>query len=824
MSRRHYDEILDAIRRLENAPHALASIASIDVHLRDPGNVESGTNQRIPVSVRPIVSDEAASDAENIAYLTRRFAEQSPEEGRRLLRLMQEVYLATRAASANRSAQGDSGGSNAPSRSTGEAPGVPNPGNGRVGQTNRNEGMQEGGANADARPIPSIEQTQTTTTETKVPTLPPAGSQREGSNRNAPPVASTKPFGTTKTNTETPRQGVKQSHSGAGVGSTAKPGKIVLLEDFRLKIQQKAHSSAPKPENRHAAEGSRQIAKQKEQAIKTKADQDAAALAQLIADLKAAGRRETDEEGSDGSVAGSTSESKQQKKGRANSSKSTKKPAVSKPSAKQETKTTARTPAPGDNIARVATANAAGPMAPPPLPSPRRRPSPSRQSTPNDQGSSQARPRASSTQVPTTPTNATTRRLTRSHSEAQTPLKHFTRSSGLRKQSSSEAPKSQTNPASDSDDFVPKAKHWGIGTREGVMPNGPDNECALKKDAREKRQAKKAAAEDAKRTASDAGMDSPSDHQAKKAKAQDPPDDRLIDQSVQQTDEAPTPDSFDADSDSDDPGDPKGSDDDDDDDDGDAGDYDEPWNFGEADDAGDSDGLGSSGGAIDTNAAKNPGDSRNAVDENNNHGDHADNDDRSSDGSESAWSQNGRKDRRRRLTLKVLIVNALKGYSGRNQLFDVVLSNLRRSLVKLLKVRNEKGHEVVQAGEFDWAVEKLIAEGRVRWKGKTRRMRRLWLPPPDEDHDDHPEQVPWVSLPDFCPEDFLPPDDEGDSGNSSDDDDDEDGHGPHHPRPEKDLKVFILKHADFNPDNEEPPEKKPKNANKPTQKTAKCKS
>ena len=53
MSRRHYDQIMAALQRLENAPHPLATIASIDVSLRDPARVTRDAIQTMGISVIP---------------------------------------------------------------------------------------------------------------------------------------------------------------------------------------------------------------------------------------------------------------------------------------------------------------------------------------------------------------------------------------------------------------------------------------------------------------------------------------------------------------------------------------------------------------------------------------------------------------------------------------------------------------------------------------------------------------------------------------------------------------------------------------------------
>jgi hypothetical protein len=58
MSRRHYDSIMAAIQRLENAPHPLAAIASIDVRLRDPASITWGAIHTMGVSVVPLTSGQ----------------------------------------------------------------------------------------------------------------------------------------------------------------------------------------------------------------------------------------------------------------------------------------------------------------------------------------------------------------------------------------------------------------------------------------------------------------------------------------------------------------------------------------------------------------------------------------------------------------------------------------------------------------------------------------------------------------------------------------------------------------------------------------------
>ena len=546
--------------------------------------------------------------------------------------------------------------------------------------------------------------------------------------------------------------------------------------------------------------------------------------------------------------------------------------AVSKSAANQKTQTPVAAPTP------------TGPMGPPPS---RRRPPPPQQSKcpPKDPEAGREKPRADSDLLPATTSTAPAHHQTRSKSA--TPARTLNRPSKYRKTPAPESAKSQTDPASEPDDFVPCGKNWGMSTREGEMPNGPDNECPLKKKNREKREQKRKADEAAKRTASTAGIDSPSGQPAKRRKGQGTAANSQVDQDVQADDPAgrllsaiaETPERY-----TDEEGDthqntqstdPEDIDDDLENDstpaDDGIGDNEDDGNVGSdgaqpqmrvfiTDDllarrgvevtshdlfkklnaeiyAGEMDGEdfrlavkslvdegtvrseveeeeellwigvdsvaagGSSAAEVDGGDEddEDDGDDGDDVhdedskrrkdeidsgdeDSSNDPNDDApnddapnddapnDDDDYDSDASETVWSANEPKDRRRRQALKALIMNALKFRDGDNAKSGEVLLDLRTLLGEMLKLDKGRGAEVVQEKEFELAIDKLVKEDQVRSEGRGR-LRRLFLVLVADESDDAAEPEPWKSLPGFRPSDFLPPSGDDNSGDGSKDDD-----------------------------------------------------
>ena len=534
--------------------------------------------------------------------------------------------------------------------------------------------------------------------------------------------------------------------------------------------------------------------------------------------------------------------------------------AVSKSAANQKTQTPVAAPTP------------TGPMGPPPS---RRRPPPPQQSKcpPKDPEAGREKPRADSDLLPATTSTAPAHHQTRSKSA--TPARTLNRPSKYRKTPAPESAKSQTDPASEPDDFVPCGKNWGMGTREGEMPNGPDNECPLKKKNREKREQKRKADEAAKRTASTAGIDSPSGQPAKRRKGQGPDVNTQVDQDVQANDsperllsviaetiERHTDEEGDThdddrildledvddeivvseDEDSAGPrrreytafivtdlanregetvayrdlmeklarglqgdevheedfrwavdvlvferavqsevqagaereeemlwigmdleatgGSPAaevdGGDEDDEDDGDDVHDEDSKRRKDEIDSG-------------DEDSSNDPNDDDPNDDAPNDDAPN-DDDDYDSDASETVWSANEPKDRRRRQALKALIMNALKFRDGNNAKSGEVLLDLRTLLGEMLKLDKGRGAEVVQEKEFESAIDKLVKEDQVRSEGRGR-LRRLFLVLVADESDDAAEPEPWKSLPGFRPSDFLPSSGDDNSGDGSKDDD-----------------------------------------------------
>jgi hypothetical protein len=135
-----------------------------------------------------------------------------------------------------------------------------------------------------------------------------------------------------------------------------------------------------------------------------------------------------------------------------------------------------------------------------------------------------------------------------------------------------------------------------------------------------------------------------------------------------------------------------------------------------------------------------------------------DDDDNPSDGSsDSVWGRR-HTDLHRRAQLKVLIPNEINAWPGNNAKYVDVLVKLREMMCGRLRLDKTRGAAVVQGTEFERAVNTLVHEDKVRSSGHER-SRRLWL----EDEDDVAQA--WEDLPGWRPRDFLPP-----SGNDNNSD------------------------------------------------------
>jgi hypothetical protein len=179
------------------------------------------------------------------------------------------------------------------------------------------------------------------------------------------------------------------------------------------------------------------------------------------------------------------------------------------------------------------------------------------------------------------------------------------------------------------------------------------------------------------------------------------------------------------------------SSDDDDDDDDDASDNDPQSN----------DPSGNDPGGKDPNG-NDPGDDDNPPDES----DH------------SVWTPK-RTESHRKDQLKVLIVNALKCCYGKHTKSVDVMLSLRNLLCERLDLDKGRGAEVVQATEFEWAVDKLVEEEQVKSEGRRKSRRNLFL---YDEGDEEPE--PWEGLDGWRPRDFLPPDDDDSAGDGNNSD------------------------------------------------------